>query len=254
MRMMHALRITQHYKMECWDHFHDDGTRCLVPRKCSRRHLRVLNWIEEIWNTNPYAGRNKYLDATLKTGLASPAWYVFLVGAAETTAAITSGQVQLTITPSDFTSADAGSAIIVAGAGASGADLATTIATYTNGTTVQLSASAGTTVSGARCAWGPRVGDTFASHAPWPEVQPYSNGTRPQWTPGTISNGSVDNSGSPAVFNINATNFIFGAGLCDNSNKGQTTGTLLGMGINATTSQPVVTGNTLNVTVTCSIT
>lgn len=254
MENVQGLKITHHYKIECYDHFHDDGSRCPASWKCSKRHLPILKWTEEIWNTNPYAGRNKYLDATLKTGLTTPAWYVFLAGATETTAAITTGTAALTITPSDFVAADAGSAIIVAGAGAAGADLVTTILTYTSATAVTLAANAGTTVTGARCAWGPRLADTFASHAPWTEVQPYSNATRPTWTAGTISNGSVDNSGSVAVFNINATNYIFGAGLCDNATKAQTTGTLLGMGINATTSQPVVTGNTLNVTVTCSIT
>lgn len=36
-------------------------------------------WLEEFDNLVTDAGLNKYLDATLKTGLASPLWYVGLV-------------------------------------------------------------------------------------------------------------------------------------------------------------------------------
>jgi hypothetical protein len=51
-------------------------------------HLYVVSCIrngKEIWsdvfeNLVPEVGRNKYLDATLKTGLASPEWYVGLKG------------------------------------------------------------------------------------------------------------------------------------------------------------------------------
>jgi hypothetical protein len=35
-------------------------------------------WRDEFENMVPLVGRNKYLDATLKTGLASPLWYVGL--------------------------------------------------------------------------------------------------------------------------------------------------------------------------------
>ncbi len=38
----------------------------------------LLKWTEEFDNTVVTAGLNKYLDATLKTGLAAPAWYVGL--------------------------------------------------------------------------------------------------------------------------------------------------------------------------------
>jgi hypothetical protein len=61
--------------------------------------------------------------------------------------AITSGSHQFTSASAGFTSAFAGKVVYVPGAGAAGADLLTTIATYTNPTTVQLTATAGTTVS-----------------------------------------------------------------------------------------------------------
>lgn len=155
-----ASKIHQHYRVECFD---KDGRQ---------------KWVEEFENLVVTAGLNKYLDATLKTGLASPAWYVGLKG---------SGSVV--------------------------------------------------------------AGDTLASHAGWSEITPYS-GNRPAWTPGTISSGSVDNSASKAVFNINVDTTVYGAFLAS-VNTG-TSGTLLGGG-DFSSSRAVLNGDTLNVTITCSL-
>lgn len=164
MENTHKLNISQVYQVECFD---SNGN---------------LKWDETFENLVVTAGRNKYLDATLKTGLTSPVWYVGLK-------------------------------------------------------------ATGTVAAG----------DTMASHAGWAEVVPYSDGTRPAFTTGTISAGSVDNSASKAVFNINATSTVFGAFLVDNNTKSGTTGTLLGAGDFAS-SRAVLSGDTLNVTITCSIT
>jgi hypothetical protein len=157
------MRIKQHYKVECFD------------------KTGKLKWLEEFDNLVVTAGRDKYLDATLKTGLTSPAWYVGLK--------------------------DTGT---------------------------------------------PVAADTMASHASWATITPYSNATDPAWTPGAVSGGSVDNSASKAVFNINATEDIYGAFMKDNSTKGGSTGTLLGAG-DFGAARSVISGDTLNVTVTCSI-
>ena len=144
-----------------------------------------LKWVDKYENLVTTAGFNKYLDATLKTGLASPAWYVGLVtGPSET----------------DYNAAD-----------------------------------------------------TMASHAGWAEDTTYSNANRPAFTPGTISAGSVDNSASKAVFNINGTATISGCFLADDNTKGGATGTLLGVGAFTGGDRSVVNGDTLNVTVTCSL-
>jgi hypothetical protein len=159
------LRLKQHYKIECV------------------RDGKVV-WTEEFDNMVVTAGAAKYLDATLKTGLASPLWYVGLK--------------------------DTGT---------------------------------------------PVIADTMASHASWAELTVYSNATRPAWTPGTItgtSTVSVDNSAAKAVFNINATDDVYGAFQADNSTKGGATGTLLGVGDFAAP-RGVQSGDTLNVTVTDSL-
>lgn len=162
------VKIKQHYKIECFDR---EGK---------------LKWIDYIDNLVVTAGLNKYLDATLKTGLASPAWYV--------------GLVDNTPAPSYV------------------------------------------------------AGDTMASHAGWAESTVYSNANRPTFTPGSISGGSVDNSASKAVFNINGTATLDGCFLTDNNTKGGTTGTLLGEGAFTGGDRAVQNGDTLNVTVTCSLT
>lgn len=148
----------------------------------------TLKWEETFHNLVTTAGKNKYLDATLKTGLTTPAWYIGLV----------------------------------------------------NGP------GAGNTYAAA---------DTMGSHAGWTENTTYSDSTRVAWTAGSISGGSVDNSGAPAVFHINGA--ITNAGGCflaDNSTKGGTTGTLLGVGSFTNGDRTALqSGDTLTVTLTMTI-
>lgn len=143
-------------------------------------------WEDTFTNLVTTAGKNKYLDSTLKTGSGgTPAWFVGLVtGPSET----------------DYAAAD-----------------------------------------------------TMSSHGGWTESTAYSNGTRIAWTAGTISGGSVDNSGAVAAFSINGSATISGCFLVDNSTKGGTTGTLLGVGAFAAGDRAVLNGDTLNCTLTCSI-
>jgi hypothetical protein len=93
------------------------------------------------------------------------------------------------------------------------------------------------------------AGDTMASHSGWAEIVPYSDSTRPAFTPGSISSGAVDNSASKAVFNCNTTSTVYGCFLANNSTKSGTTGTLYGGG-DFGSSRAVINGDTLNVTVT----
>ena len=138
-------------------------------------------WEETFENLVPTVGLNYYLDAALKTGIASP---LFSVGLKGTGAAV--------------------------------------------------------------------VGDTMAAHANWTDEVPYSNGTRPPWTPGAISAGTIDNSASKAGFNINATGTIFGAFLVGPSGPGTVksgaNGTLVGVG-DFSQFRIVLSGDTLNVTI-----
>lgn len=98
------------------------------------------------------------------------------------------------------------------------------------------------------------AGDTMASHAGWSEFTAVSNGTRPAWTPGSVSGGSVDNSASKAVFTINADNqTVYGAFLADNATLGGATGTLYGGGDLGTARSGLMTGDTLSITVTPSV-
>jgi hypothetical protein len=92
--------------------------------------------------------------------------------------------------------------------------------------------------------------DTMSTHPGWTEGSPYSNATRPAFTPSVPSNASMDNRASHAVFNINATATIRGAFLVDNSSKGGSSGTLYGVGDFLISTRLVMLGDVLNVSVT----
>lgn len=92
------------------------------------------------------------------------------------------------------------------------------------------------------------AGDTLASHAGWSEVTPYS-GNRPAITYGTSSSGS--NTATAVSYTINAGATVAGAFIAS-ANTG-TSGTLYSAGDFAA-SRTVVSGDTLNVTMTVSFT
>lgn len=100
-------------------------------------------------------------------------------------------------------------------------------------------------------------GDTALTHTGWTENTGYSNATRVTCTFGTATTASpsvITNSASPAAFNMNATSTIAGAFLISNSTKGGTTGTLFSeASFSSPGNRSVVSGDTLNVTYTFSL-
>lgn len=94
--------------------------------------------------------------------------------------------------------------------------------------------------------------DTMSSHAGWTESTVYSDSVRRTLTLGTVTAKSVDNSASKAVFNINGSGTVGGAFVVTNSTKGGSTGTLYGGGAFTGGNRSVISGDTLNVTVTCT--
>jgi hypothetical protein len=95
--------------------------------------------------------------------------------------------------------------------------------------------------------------DTMASHSGWTESVVYSNATRPAYTPGTVSGGSVDNSASKASFTIDTGGTIGGAFLTTDGTKSGATGILYGGGAFAGGNRAVISGDTVNVTVTATM-
>jgi hypothetical protein len=83
----------------------------------------------------------------------------------------------------------------------------------------------------------------------WQENVGYSNATSPAIVFGTASAGSISNSASPAVFNINATVTIYGGFATSTDTPGGTTGVLYGEGAFSAT-RSLLNGDTLTVTVT----
>lgn len=97
--------------------------------------------------------------------------------------------------------------------------------------------------------------DTAATHSGWAEVTAYTLATRPALTLGTVTNGSVDNTGSVAPFTMNATTTVYGAFIADSNTKTTGYGTV---GLYAegafTTSRSCQNGDILNITITLTVT
>lgn len=100
------------------------------------------------------------------------------------------------------------------------------------------------------------AGDTMSSHAGWLEAgianaPTYSQGSRPTAAWSSASAGSKALS-SALSFSITGTGTVKGAFLTTNATKDGTTGTLYSAGLFSGGDQPVVNGNTLNVSYTAS--
>jgi hypothetical protein len=99
--------------------------------------------------------------------------------------------------------------------------------------------------------------DTMSSHGGWTtESVPYSNGTRPALTLGSVTGTttvSVDNSASKASYTINASATVKGAFVTTNNTKSGTSGTLYSAGTFTGGDRTVANGDTLNVQVTLSV-
>lgn len=93
--------------------------------------------------------------------------------------------------------------------------------------------------------------DTLASHSGWTELNPYASTNRPSITWGTTSGGS--NTSSAVSISINATAVIAGAGIGTSQAVATTSGTLYNMS-DFGASRSVASGDTLNVTITVSVT
>ena len=110
---------------------------------------------------------------------------------------------------------------------------------------------------GAASSNDPAAGDTMSSHSGWTEVTDYSQATRPAATFGTATTADpsvIDNSGSVAVFSMNATTTVGGAFLTSDDTKGGTSGTLFSAAdFESPGDRSVVNGDTINVTYTFSL-
>lgn len=84
-------------------------------------------------------------------------------GATSASISSVSNTTTLTISTSQFISGDVGKYIRIEGAGAAGADLVGTIATFISGTQVTVSVAASTTVSAVMAVWGTNNTTAFAS-------------------------------------------------------------------------------------------
>jgi hypothetical protein len=96
------------------------------------------------------------------------------------------------------------------------------------------------------------AGDTAALHSGWIESQDYSNGTRPQWSPGAASSQTITNS-STVNFSINANGkTIHGLFITSNNTIGGSSGLLFSEAAFSGGNQSVNNGDTLQCTYSLS--
>jgi len=109
---------------------------------------------------------------------------------------------------------------------------------------------------GLKAAGTPVIADTMASHSTWTELvhtTKYSQVVRQTLTLGSITGtttSTCDNTSSKATFSINATSTVAGAFVVsNNATSSATAGTLYGV-VDFASSRAVISGDTLEVTVT----
>lgn len=240
-RLHGNVKINAHWKFEAY--------------RQERSGLLTPLWTQEFDNLVVTEGRNSLLGNTFDAIPGSVAWNVGLIGANAGTVAITSGAAAVTGSGTSFAAADVGSDIVIVGAGASGLDLITTVASQSSGTALNTTANAGATVSGAAYAIEPRPADVMSSKS-FNELTAYSEANRQTWTKnGAPSAGAMSNSASKARFTINAANTrIFGGFMASNNTKGGTTGLLFGGGLFSVGSKLLQSSELLDVQVDLSIT
>lgn len=94
----------------------------------------------------------------------------------------------------------------------------------------------------------PAAGWTMTNNgSTWNESVVYSNATRQEFTDGTITTGTLSNTGNEASFSINAGGTVYGAFLTTDSTKAGTTGSLVCSCNFTEGSRVLVSGDTLKV-------
>lgn len=97
-------------------------------------------------------------------------------------------------------------------------------------------------------------GDTMAVHPGWTENVAYTEAARPLLQMGTASNGSIDNDANRAVYSINATTSIGGAGVTTDATKSGAVGLLIAGAALVGGNKPFDNGDTLRQRVIANMT
>lgn len=94
------------------------------------------------------------------------------------------------------------------------------------------------------------AGDTASSHSGWTELTAYTQSTRIAWGSGSASSQATTNS-TPATFDMNATNNVYGGFIASSGTKGGTSG-ILWATAGFSSVVPVSNGDQIKITYTVS--
>ena len=228
----------------------------------------ILIWKKKAFNLITTVGAKQILMNLMPASeTAITSWYISLIAATsgqQTTGSTTASSTTLTLATAFGTEGVVGQVITVVGAGASGGNLVTTIASITSTTAYVLSTAATTATTGAACILGPvmAVADTSASHSGWVEVttSQVTQTVRASFTVAAVStsgnNAIKTNSASPAVYNGSTpTWWMTGVFLASSDVFASTSDTLLSEAAFDSSASPpgasqITSGMTLNITAT----
>jgi hypothetical protein len=93
--------------------------------------------------------------------------------------------------------------------------------------------------------------DVMNSHAGWTEFDDYTEAVRQTWVVAAAASQAISNSGTPAIFTVNATGAVRGIFVTSVSTKNGTTG-VLWSGALFTASLTVANGDSIKITYTVS--
>lgn len=79
------------------------------------------------------------------------------------------------------------------------------------------------------------------------ETTAYATATRPQWVPGTVTNGVVDNAAVRTEFDFSTDKTVYGGFISSSAVKGGSTGTLISA-VRFPTPRVITAGSTLRIT------
>lgn len=73
------LKVGGVFKFQCWEHFHEDGTKCLDHKHCKQPHIDKLKWEAEAKNAVTTEGLSHILDVEFHGTTQVATWYIGLI-------------------------------------------------------------------------------------------------------------------------------------------------------------------------------
>jgi hypothetical protein len=78
------IKLQGRFDFQCFEHIHEDGTKCLRHGKCGKKHIERLKWENEAKNAVVTEGLSHILDREFHGDAQVATWYIGLIKTAYT--------------------------------------------------------------------------------------------------------------------------------------------------------------------------